>query len=216
MIIWFLSQFYCTVLFECLYCFSIFTAGFYFAFIWFFPFIIPCRFYASYWWVLTFTGSPLEGCSTGMGSVPGPGPASPGVPTRHFLRISYTNINKVFNLGSLPSISPLRLATLRSLLHTNVVATNRRPCIAITRPGFCKAGCLYPWLPTLLSVSLFSQNNTAKGFLLIVDILERLNTVIQKSLGLDVVKAVERWLRSSHEPRPSVGLGWGPQGMIRL
>ena len=141
--------------------------------------------------------APLEGRSTGMGPRPGPGPTFQGSHTALF-RIYPTLISmKYFSLGSLPSLSPLHLATMGSLLHTNVVATIQRPCITVTRPGFCKTGRLYPWLPTLPSMGLFPQNITAEGFLLIIIISERLNTVIQWSLSMNAVEAVACWRRSS-------------------
>ena len=140
--------------------------------------------------------APLEGRSTGMGPRPGPGPTSRGTHTALF-RIYPTLIQmEYFSIGSLPSLSPLHLATMGSLLHTNVVATIQRPCITVTRPGFCKTGRLYPWLPTLPSMGLFPQNITAEGFLLIIIISERLNTVIQWSLSMNAVETVECCRRS--------------------
>ena len=121
---------------------------------------------------------------------PRPGPAFRGTHTALF-RIYPTLIQmEYFSIGSLPSLSPLHLATMGLLLHTNVVTTIQRLCVTVTRPGSCKAGRLYPCLPTLPSMGLFPQNITADSFLLIIIISERLNTVIQWSLSMNAVEAV--------------------------
>ena len=114
-----------------------------------------------------------------------------------------------FSIGLSPSLSPLHLATMGSLLHTNVVATIQRLCITVARPGFYETGCLCPWLPHSSFYGLVPTELHCEGLSLDYNYLRRPKYWCPMVVRFE--RCWDRWALAQERPQPRPSratVGW--------